>query len=451
MKIIIVGNGKVGFALAAQLTREKHDIVLVDHKGAHLARADGALDVMCLEGNGASIRVLDSAGVRGSDLLVAVTDKDETNLVCCLIAKKLGAKHTVARVRNPEYRADADMLKAEIGLDMVINPDLAAAEEIARIITFPAAFSVEPFARGRADMIGLQICAEDTLCGVPLSDYIPLRRMPVLVCAAQRNGEYIIPNGDYTPQPGDSVYFIGEKSWLLSLLRILGRSVNRIRDVSIVGGSRLSTYLGWELLRLGIGVRIVEQEHEKCLALSRQLPKAMIIEGDGTDSALLQQENILGTDAFVAVTGRDEDNLLMALYARRSGVGKVVAKMNRPNYSELVKDIGLDSVVSPKDITANTITRYVRALANSEGSTVESLYKMMDGQVEALEFTAGENLRILHRPLRELRLKHGILLAAISRRGDIIIPDGSTTVEPGDRVVLVTHSLTVEGLDDILA
>ena len=292
---------------------------------------------------------------------------------------------------------------------------------------------------------------EDTLCGVPLSDYIPLRRMPVLVCAAQRNGEYIIPNGDYTPQPGDSVYFIGEKSWLLSLLRILGRSVNRIRDVSIVGGSRLSTYLGWELLRLGIGVRIVEQEHEKCLALSRQLPKAMIIEGDGADSALLQQENILGTDAFVAVTGRDEDNLLMALYARRSGVGKVVAKMNRPNYSELVKDIGLDSVVSPKDITANTITRYVRALANSEGSTVESLYKMMDGQVEALEFTAGENLRILHRPLRELRLKHGILLAAISRRGDIIIPDGSTTVEPGDRVVLVTHSLTVEGLDDILA
>lgn len=451
MRIIIVGNGKVGYALARQLSSEGHDLSLVDKNPDNLARADGTLDVLCIEGNGASIRVLDSAGVRQSDLVIAVTEEDEINLVCCLIAKKLGAKHTIARVRNPEYRADADMLKAEIGLDMVINPDLGAAQEIARILSFPAAFSVEPFARGRIDMIGLQVAAEDALCGVPLSDFSPLRKAQALVCAAQRDGEYIIPNGAYTPQAGDSIYLIGAKSDLRAMLKTIGRSVSPIRDVSIIGGSRLSIYLGWELQRSGIDVRIVELDHEKCLRLSRQLPKALIIEGDGADSALLQQENILGTDALVAVTGRDEDNLLMALYARRNGMEKVVAKMNRPNYSELVKDIGLDSIVSPKNIISDSITRYVRALANSEGSPVESLYKMMDGSVEALEFTVGENARILHQPLKTLHLKKGVLVAAIGRRSDIIIPDGNTTVEPGDRVVLVTHGMMVDTLDDILA
>ena len=451
MKIIIVGNGKVGYAIARQLSSEGHDLTVVDKSPENLSRADGTLDVLCVEDNGASIRVLDSAGVRQSDLVIAVTEQDEINLVCCLIAKKLGARHTIARVRNPEYRADADMLKAEIGLDMVINPDLGAAQEIARILSFPAAFSVEPFARGRIDMIGLQVLEEDSLCGVPLSEYTPLRKAQVLVCAAQRDGEFLIPNGAYTPQAGDSIYLIGSKSELRAMLRTIGRSVSPIRNVSIVGGSRLSMYLGWELARSGIDVRIVEVKHEKCLQLSRQLPKALIIEGDGSDSALLQQENILGTDAFVAVTGRDEDNLLMALYAQRSGMEKVVAKMNRPNYGELVKEIGLDSIISPKDIIAGTITRYVRALANSEGSPVESLYRMMGGQVEALEFTAVEGSRVLRQPLKSIRLKKGVLLAAISRGSDIILPDGNTSIEPGDHVILVTHAMTVDTLDDILA
>jgi len=451
MKIIIVGNGKVGYAIASQLSREKHDIVMVDPNPAALGRADSTLDVLCIEGNGASIRVLDSAGVRRADLVVAVTSEDEINLVCCLIAKKLGARHTVARVRNPEYRAEADLLKAEIGLDMVLNPDLGAAQEIARILSFPAAFSVEPFARGRIDMIGLQVQAADALCGVPLCRYEPLHKAQVLVCAVERSGEYVVPNGTYVPQEGDEIYLIGAKSELRQMLRTIGRNISPVRTVSIVGGSRLSMYLGWELARSGIDARIVETKADTCMLLSERLPKALIIHGDGTDADLIAQEDLYGADAFVALTGRDEDNLLMALHARRSGVEKVVAKMNRPNYSELVKDIGIDSVISPKDIIANQITRYVRALANSEGSPVESLYKMLDGKLEALEFTAGENARVLGTALREMNLKQGVLVAAIGRCSDIIIPDGNTVIEPGDRVVVVTRPMTMDTLDDILA
>ena len=402
MKIIIVGNGKVGYAIARQLAVEDHDITIVDDDAAALHRADSTLDVMCVEGNGASISVLDAAGVRGADLVIAVTNLDETNLVCCLIAKKLGAQHTIARVRNPEYRRDAGMLKREIGLDMLINPDLGAAQEIARILSFPAAFSVEPFAGGRIDMIGFRVTEEDSLAGVSLNDFHRNRLAEVLICAAHRGDDIIIPDGSFVP-------------------------------------------------RSNTKVRIVEMKHDKCLRLSAELPGAMIIEGDGTDADLIESENIFETDAFVALTDRDEENLLMALTAQRAGVPKVLTKMTRPNYMDLVQETKLGSIISPKDLTSNQITRYVRALANSQGSTVESLYKMLDGSVEALEFTATASSRsVLDKPLKDLTLKKGVLLAAIARENKIIIPGGLTTIQEGDHVVVVTKSQVFDDLTDIL-
>ena len=451
MKIIIVGCGKVGYAIAQQLTQEKHDITLVDDEPEHLSRADSTLDAMCLNGNGASISVLMEAGVRSADLVIAVTGVDETNLVCCLIAKSLGAQHTVARVRNPDYRRDADMLKREIGLDMVINPDLAAAQEIARILSFPAAISVEPFAGGRIDMIGFQMQESDTILGHSLSDFHRERVAEVLICAAQRGDEFIIPNGSFVPQLDDRLYMVGTKAELQKMLKSMGRSLHRVKDVSILGGSRISMYLSWELARTGTRVHIVEQDHDKCLRLSQELPDAMIIEGDGTDNDMIRSENLFGTDGFVALTGRDEENLLMALAARRAGVKKVLAKMTRPNYMDLVQETGLGSIISPKDIIANQITRYVRALANSQGMAVESLYKLLGGRVEALEFTVSEKgAERLGLPLKDLTLKPGILLAAIVREGRTIIPGGMTVIQAGDHVLVVTNAMGLTDLKDIL-
>ena len=451
MKIIIVGCGKVGYAIAQQLTQEKHDITLVDDEPEHLSRADSTLDAMCLNGNGASISVLMEAGVRSADLVIAVTGVDETNLVCCLIAKSLGAQHTVARVRNPDYRRDADMLKREIGLDMVINPDLAAAQEIARILSFPAAISVEPFAGGRIDMVGFQMQESDTILGHSLSDFHRERVAEVLICAAQRGDEFIIPNGSFVPQLDDRLYMVGTKAELQKMLKSMGRSLHRVKDVSILGGSRISMYLSWELARTGTRVHIVEQDHDKCLRLSQELPDAMIIEGDGTDNDMIRSENLFGADGFVALTGRDEENLLMALAARRAGVKKVLAKMTRPNYMDLVQETGLGSIISPKDIIANQITRYVRALANSQGMAVESLYKLLGGRVEALEFTVSEKgAERLGLPLKDLTLKPGILLAAIVREGRTIIPGGMTVIQAGDHVLVVTNAMGLTDLKDIL-
>lgn len=452
MKIIIVGSGKVGYAIAQQLALEKHDITVVDNELTHLDRADSTLDVLCVHGNGASISVLAEAGVREAELVIAVTGVDEINLVCCLIAKSLGAQHTIARVRNTDYRRDAALLKREIGLDMVINPDLAAAQEIARILSFPAAIAVEPFAGGRIDMIGFQMHQDDTILGRSLSEFQRERAAEVLICAAQRGDEFIIPNGSFVPQLDDRLYMVGSKPELHKMLRSMGRSLQRVKDVTILGGSRISMYLTWELERAGTRVHIVEIDHEKCLLLSQALPEAMIIEGDGTDNDLIRAENLFGADGFVALTGRDEENLLMALSARRAGVRKVMAKMTRPNYMELVQETGLGSIISPKDIVANQITRYVRALANSQGMAVESLHKLLGGSVEALEFLAsGEGGALLHTPLKDLTLRHGVLLAAIVRDNRTIIPGGMTTIEPGDRVLVVSCAMGLTDLKDILA
>lgn len=451
MKIIIVGNGKVGYAIAQTLSQEGHDITLVDDSPAALRRGEGTLDVLCMEGNGASISVLIDAGARSADLVIAVTNHDETNLVCCLIAKKLGAGHTVARVRNTDYRRDAEMLKREIGLDMVINPDLAAAHEIAHILAFPAAFIAEPFARGIISMIGVQLLEEDTVCGKPLKEQRQ-RQAEVLFCAAERNGEYLIPDGEYTPMSGDRLFMVGSNNELQKMLRYMGRTWNKVKNVSVLGGSRTAMYLAWELQHTGTRVRVVEKNSERCHLLSAELPQAVIICGDGSDNALLQQEGILDADAFVAVTNRDEDNLLMAMHAQRSGVPKVLAKMTRPNYMDLVASTGIESIISPKDIVANQITRYVRALGNAEGSKVETLYKMLGGEVEALSFTATAAAQpLLGKPLKDLQLRRGVLLAAIVRRGETIIPGGLTTIEEGDHVVVVSRSIGLDDLTDILA
>ena len=450
MKIIIIGNGKVGYTLARQLAGEAHDLVLVDESIEALKEADTSLDVLCLEGNGASIRTLKEAGVRTADLVIAVTGYDEVNIICCLIAKKLGAKHTVARIRNPEYYNEAPLLKQEIGLDMVINPEYAAAQEISRILRVPSAFSVETFARGRVDMIGFYVTETDGLAGVPLYQYNKKNPNGVLLCAAIRGSQVFVPNGRFVPQIGDKVYVIGSHRELNKFFRLLRRPTSPVRTLSVLGGSRIATYLGWAAERMGMKMKLVELSRDKCVALTEKLPSALIIHGDGTDHNLLEAEGILEADAFVSLTNRDEENLLMALSAQRAGVKKVIAKMSRPNYIELMRESGVDSIISPKDITANQISAYARSLANSEGSAVEHLYKLLGGAMEAVMFTATAATHFLNTPLKDLRFKEGLLVAAIVRNNQTIIPDGNAEILDGDKVIVMAKSLFLQDLNEIL-
>ena len=450
MKIIIVGVGKVGFAIAEQMASEGHDITLVDNNTAVLSRADGSLDVMCTLGNGASVSVLLQAGARDADLVIAVSEDDEVNLVCCLMAKKLGAKHTIARVRNPEYFRDAGILRREVGLNMIINPEYASAQEIARILRVPAAFSVESFARGLVELIGFQVEESDGLAGKTLLEYNRQKPNNMLLCAVSRGNEVIIPNGGFIPQVGDLAYAIGTPTETLRLLRGMGRSVTPMRRVSILGGGHIALYLAWALESTGAHVTIVEQNGEKCLTLAEKLPKASIIHGDGTDQEVIESEDIFNCDAFVSLTGRDEENLLMALTAQRAGVKKVLPKMSRPNYIDIVRRTGIDAVISPKDITANYISSYVRSLANSQGSAVEGLHRLLGGAVEAVEFTATSATHFLDTPLCDLHFKKGLLIAAIIHGGKVSIPRGSSVIRAGDCVIVVAKSLFLQDLNEIL-
>ncbi len=450
MKIIIIGNGKVGYALAQQLSGEDHELILIDHRADALKIADSELDLMCMEGSGASIQTLRSAGVKGADLLISVTGSDELNIVCCLIAKKLGARHTVARIRSPEYYKEANLLKKEIGVDMIINPDYAAAQEVSRLLRFPTAFSVENFARGLVELIGFPILETDGLAGVSLYEYNLRHPNGVLIGAVIHAGEVIIPNGNFVPHVGDKAYIIGGHKDTAQFFRTLGRDGNRIRRVTMLGGSRIATYAAWGVEKVGILATIVEQDHEKSVALSEKLPSAMIVEGDGTDSAIIESEGLLNTDAFITLTNRDEENLLMAMTAQKSGVRKVIAKMNRPNYIDMMRGLGVDSIISPKDITAGMISAYVRSMANVKGGTVENLYRLLGGKIEAVCFTARSESKVLDKPLKNLKLKPGLLVASIARDNRTIVPDGNSVICSGDRVIMLSRGMALTNLDDIL-
>ena len=414
-----------------------------------MQEAETTLDLLCLEGNGASIKVQLEAGVRDADLAIAVTGYDEVNIMCCLIAKKLGAQHTVARIRNPEYFNEANLLRREIGLDMVINPEYAAALEIARILRVPSAFSVESFGRGLVDMIGFYVSESDGLAGIPLSEFNRQKPNGVLMCAAIRGGKIVVPNGDFVPQAGDQLYVVGRPSSLDQFFRLLGRYTTKVKQVFIVGGGRIAMYLARGMEKLGVRMKIVERSEERCRHINERFPKVTAICGDGTDQELLEAENLSACDAFLALTDRDEDNLILSLYAMQQGLPKVITKCNRQNYTGLAHSVGLDSVISPKFITASQILRLVRGMENSQGSVMNALYRIADGGAEAMEFTVGPSTRYLGVPLKDLQLRPGILLAVIVRGQDIIIPEGSSCLQVNDSVILISRNSGILDLNDI--
>lgn len=452
MKIIIIGTGKVGFSLAEQLLNEKHDITIVDTQDSALHRATDALDIMSVKGNGVSTDTLREAGAEDADLLVAATNSDEVNMVCCLTAKHLGAKYTIARIRNPEYNLGLHELKKNMGIDMVINPENATAVEISRLLRFPSAANIETFCRGRVELMGFRLQEGDFLVNQPLHALsAQVKQLSLLVCAVDRDGEVTIPNGSFVPQVGDKLYLIGRPTSLDQFFRLLGRYSPKVKTVFIVGGGKISVYLTAILEKMKMRVKIVELSEKRCRLVSEMMPRTTVICGDGTDQELLESERMSAADAFVALTDRDEDNLIISLYAMQQGMHKVVTKCNRQNYTGIARAVGLDSVISPKLITAAQILQLVRGMQNSQGSVMNTLYRIADGKTEAMEFTVGPSTRHLNVPLRDLHLHKGILIAVIMRDGEIIIPEGSSCIQEGDSVIIISRDRPIQDLNDIYA
>lgn len=450
MKILIVGAGKVGSTLAAHLSQENHDITIIDNNDAAIHRASEALDVMCIKGPGAAPSVLREAGASEADLVLATTNMDEVNMLCALTAKRLGAKHTIARIRDVAYTDDLASLRRDLNIDTVINPEYSTATEISRLLRFPAAANVDTFFRGKVEMIGVMLREQDPIVGAPLSDLdSKTRNMSILFSAAERDGEVIIPNGEFVPRAGDKLYITGTPKDLSAYLRLLGRDLPRIHSVFIIGGSRIAHYLTKNLLSMGVRVTLVESNEAHCRRLSEWLPGALILHGDGTDQELLASEHFTNNDAFIALTGRDEDNLITSLYARQQGLRKVIAKCNRENYASVVRSAGLDSVVAPKLITVARIIRLVRGLQDKSGSVMTALYRITDAGAEAAEFILNEKTPHLGVPLKDLRIKKGFLVAALLHDSTVIIPSGGTVLSAGDRVIVISHGQGIQTFNDM--
>ena len=409
MRILVVGDGKVGHTVAEQLTREGHDVVIIDKNEDVLQRCEDTLDVLCIRGNGANARTLLDAGVEKADFVVAATASDETNMLCCLIAKRLGARYTIARIRDPEYNESLSLLQRETSIDNAINPERATELEISRL----------------------------------------LRR--VLYAIVERSGEVIIPNGDFVIHAGDRVHVAGDMVTITNYFRFLGKHSLRVKNVMLLGGGRISYYLAKMIVPMGMHVAMIEINPKKAESLSESLPHVNVILGDGTDQELLEQEGLESMDAFIAMCDRDEENLMTGLFAVKQGVPKVIVKNNRLAYADIMNGMGLDSMVSPKTITCSTILRYVRALVNSDGTKVERLYRLMNGRVEALEFIARASDSYIGIPLKNLHIRKNALVAVIARQGKVIVPFGDDKIEEGDHVVIIVCENGIGDLNEVIS
>lgn len=452
MNITIVGCGKVGTSLAKQLVAEKHNITVIDTSEQVVERINNTLDVISYAGNGASYQALKSVGIQNCDVLIAVTDSDERNVLCCLSGHKLGAKHTIARVRNPEYAEQLYALKKDLGLSMFINPEKAAAEEISRILRFPSASRVELFMRGKAELVSFILPDGNLLDGARLSELPSKFGISVLVCAVDRNGHIFIPGGDFTLCGGDELFLTGDPKEIENVFRKAGLLLHPAKSVMITGGGKVTYYLADALAKHNLSIKIIEIDKEKAESLAESLNgDAVVICGDATDHEILSEEAIEKTDAFVALTGLDEGNIISAIYAHRMSVPTVIAKVNNDNLYTLTKEMGIETRISPKLVTTNQILRYIRALAASKSKdNVLSLYRIVGGKVEILEFSAeGDIDKLVGIPLANLRIKKNILIACLFRNGKTIIPTGSDTIEQGDGVLVVTADRQLSALKDI--
>ena len=447
LKIIIVGCGKVGATLIEQLIKEDHDITLIDKDAGVVQDIANIYDIMGIVGNGASYSVQIEANIESADLLIAVTDSDELNLLCCTVAKQVGHCAAIARVRTPDYSKEAGYLREKLGLAMIINPDLETSKEAARILYLPTALEVNSFAHGQAEMTKIKIPEGNSLDGMTIATLGRSIATNILICAVEREGEVYIPSGNFVLKEDDIISFVSTRKSAKRFFDAIGFKTNHVRDTMIIGGGTTSYYLADQLIHAGIDVKIIERDRERCEELSVLLPKAIIINGDGTDEELLKEEGIHTVDSFVPLTGIDEENIMLTLFARQVSNTKVITKINHITFKDVINNLDLGSVIYPRYITSEAIIAYARAKKDSLGSNIETLYHLFDSRVEAIEFLVRDDSEITNIPLMNLSLKKNLLISFINRNGSIIIPSGQDCIKAGDTVMIVT---THTGFDDIL-
>ncbi len=450
LNIIIVGCGKIGQNLAEQLGAEGNNITVVDLSREKVEEVSTRLDVMGVVGNGAIHAIQQEAGVEQADLLIAVTGSDELNLLCCIMAKKSGNCHVIARVKQPEYSTDAAYLKDELGLAMVINPQYAAAEEISRVLRFPSAMKIDTFAGGRVELVKFRLPQNSPLVGMSVREMATSLRCDVLICTVERENQALIAKGDLVFEGKDIISLVASPKSAADFFTKIGYRSHSVKDAIIAGGGRTGHYLCEMLLRDGVAVKIIEKEAKVCDELCALFPNATIIHGNAGDQEILTEEGLENAGAFVALTNMDEENILLSLFAKRVGRGKLVTKINRTDFSDLVNHLDLDSIIYPKNIASDVIVRYIRAMKNTIGSNVETLYNVIPGKVEASEFIVKEGSPIVGKPLSQLEFKKNVLIAAILRDKRVIIPRGNDTIEPQDRVVIVSELMALHDISDVL-
>lgn len=450
LSIIIVGCGKVGTTLVEQLSKEGHDITIIDKNSQKVQEIANIYDIMGVVGNGASYSVQMEAGIESTDLIIAVTESDELNLLCCTIAKQVADCSAIARVRNPDYSKEVGYLREKLGLALIINPELEAAKEAARILYLPTALEVNSFAHGQAEMVKFKVPEGNVLDGMTIAFLGKNITSDILICGIERDGEVYIPSGDFQMASGDIISFVANRKIGKSFLENIGFKTNQVKDTMIIGGGKAAYYLATQLINMGISVKIIENNRQRCEELSILLPKAIIINGDGTDQDLLKEEGIEYVESFVPLTGIDEENILLTLHARQVSNAKVITKINRITFKDVISRLDLGSVVYPRYITSEAIIAYVRAKKNSMNSNIETLYHMFDHRVEALEFRVDEESAVTNTPLTDLSLKKDLLISFINRNGSIIIPSGQDSIHVGDTVMIVTTHTGFNDLLDIL-
>lgn len=450
MKIIIVGCGKVGYTLVEQLNKEEHDITVIDIREEKVKTITEELDAMGIVANGISSQALNDAGIADADLLIAVTGSDEQNLLCCVLARKVGHCKTIARVRNPIYNNEVNFLRDQLGINLIINPELASAAEIARIFQFPSAVKIDTFAKGRIEIMHFKVTKDCLLNDYALFNIRSSLKCDVLVCMITRGDEVLIPRGDFIFKEGDIVAIVATPPNANQFFKKIGVGIGRVQTAMIVGGGTIAYYLAKRLLSVGIETKIIEQDPERCEHLSALLPKATIICGDGTDQRLLMQEGLESVDGFASLTGVDEENILLSLFSKKVSKAKTVTKINRLNFTSVLNDLPLDSITYPRLQTADVILKYARSMNESLNSNVENLYKLEDGRAEALEFYIKESSSVTDTPLEKLKIKKNILICCISRGNQIIIPTGHDTIKVGDSVVVVLTNSRLNSINDIL-
>ncbi len=450
MKIIIAGGGKIGRAVAAVLSEEGHDITVIDRNPETISLISNELDVICVEGNVADPEVLRESGAGKADLILAATEKDEINMVCGIAARHLGASQVIARIRDPQYLHQTKFLREAMGLSKIVNPEYECAKEISRILRFPGAARVDSFSNGSVEIVEHKIQENSTLDGIILKDLGNRFGSKVLIALIERDGNALIPNGNTILKAGDRLSITGDPLDLRRFFIAIGSYRKPVKRVMIMGGGRTAVYLTHLLEESGIDVTVIEREREKCDELCDQIPNAHIVWGDATHSDVLQEDGLLTADGFVALTGDDGDNIITSLYAQSCNVGKVVTIVNHEHFAEILLHSGLESIVSPKEIVAQQLARFVRALSNSAGSSMETLYRLADGKVEVLEFLVGKESACIHIPLKDLPLRENVLISALIRGNKSIMPTGTTEIMPGDHAVIVTAAGRLHNLDEIL-